>query len=241
MAEARLAEHARVSYERDSLPSDEYRGAVLGVLGLHALPVWGWGQRDAYARLAMEGPSLDHWVRTTNLWAEEERDLWEWEQMVASLADAGSVPERKDSFDDVVGAAVGDLGARTIGTIEQWVDIVLLAVCVDGLGEELMRTVVASNYGPLERHARRMVMYKRGQCADGCDSLSELVSSAQCDRAVLTDRAALWLDVARDFAASGRALEHEVGWVQLGLAEALDVDGALTRVGARLHRHLEER
>jgi hypothetical protein len=233
MAEAKLAEHERVSYERDSLPSDEYCSAVLAVLGFHALPVWGWGQRDAYASFAMEGPSLDHWVRTTNLWAEEERDLWEWEQMVASLTD--------DSFDEVVSAAVGDLAARTIGTIEQWVDLVLLAVCIDGIGEELMRTVAASNYGPVERHARRMVMYKRGQCADGCDSLSELVTSAQCDRAVLTDRAALWLDLARDFATSGCALEHEVGWVQLGLAEALDVDGALTRVGARLHRHLEER
>ena len=232
MAEAKLAEHQRVSYERDSLPSDEYRGALLAVLGLHALPVWGWGQRDAYERFAMEGPSLDHWVRTTNLWAEAERDLWEWEQMVASLT--------RDTFDDVVEAAVGHLATRTVGTIEQWIDTVLLAVCVDGLGEELMRTVAASNYGPLERHARRMVMYKRGQCADGCDSLVELVTNAQCDRAVLVDRAALWLDVARDFAATGRALEQEVGWVQLGLADALDVDGALTRVGARLHRHLEE-
>jgi hypothetical protein len=140
----------------------------------------------------------------------------------------------------VVAAAVGDLASRTIDTIEQWIDVVLLAVCVDGLGEELMRTVAWSNYGPLERHARRMVMYKRGQCADGCDSLTELVTNAQCDRAVLGDRAAVWLDVARDLAASGRALEQEVGWVQLGLADALDIDGALTRVGARLHRHLEE-
>ena len=232
MAEAKLAEHERVSYERDSLPSDEYRGAVLALLGLHSLPVWGWGQRDAYAQFAMEGPSLNHWVRTTNLWAEEERDLWEWEQMVASITD--------ERFDDVVAAAVGDLGARTIGAIEQWVDTVLLAVCVDGFGEELMRTVAASNYGPLERHARRMVMYKRGQCADGCDSLSELVTSGQCDRAVLADRAARWLDVARDFAVTGRALEQEIGWVPLGLADALDVDGALARVAARLHRHLED-
>jgi len=232
MAEAKLAEHGRVSYERDSLPSDEYRGALLALLGLHALPVWGWGQRDAYGRFAMEGPSLDHWVRTTNLWAEEERDLWEWEQMVSSLTD--------ESFDGVVASAVGDLAARTIGAIEQWVDVVLLAVCVDGFGEELMRTVAASSYAPLERHARRMVMYKRGQCADGCDSLSELVTSAQCDRVVLVDRAALWLDVARDFAATGRALEQEVGWVQLGLADALDVDGALARVGTRLHHHLEK-
>ena len=103
--------------------------------------------------------------------------------------------------------------------------MVLLAVCVDGFGEELMRTVSASSYGPLERHARRMVMYKRGQCADGCDSLRELVVDAQCDRAVLVDRAALWLDVARDFAAVGRALEQEIGWVQLGVAETLDVEG----------------
>lgn len=232
MADTKLAEHERVIYERGSLPSDEYRGALLAVLGLHALPVWGWGQRDAYARFAMEGPSLNHWVRTTNLWAEEERDLWEWEQMVSPLTDAG--------FDDVVTAAVGDLAARTVGAIEQWTDMVLLAVCVDGFGEELMRTVSASSYGPLERHARRMVMYKRGQCADGCDSLRELVVDAQCDRAVLVDRAALWLDVARDFAAVGRALEQEIGWVQLGVAETLDVEGSLARVGARMQAHLEE-
>jgi len=231
MAEAKLAEPERLSYERDSLPSDEYRGALLALLGLHALPVWGWGQRDAYARFTMEGPSLDHWVRTTNLWAEEERDLWEWEQMVSSLTD--------ESFDGVVVAAVGDLAARTIGAIEQWVDLVLLAVCVDGFGEELMRTVIASSYGPLERHARRMVMYKRGQCADGCDSLAELVASAQCDRVVLADRAERWLDLARDFAATSGALELEIGWVQRGLAGALDVDGALSRVEARLRSHLE--
>jgi 1,2-phenylacetyl-CoA epoxidase catalytic subunit len=181
----------------------------------------------------MEGPSLDHWVRTTNLWAEEERDLWEWEQMVASLTE--------DAFDDVVAAAVGDLAPRTIGAIEQWVDTVFLAICVDGLGEELMRTVAASTYGPLERHARRMVMYKRGQCADGCDSLAEVVAGAQLDRAVLLDRADLWLDLVRDFAAGVPVLEADTGWMQLGIAEALDVEGALARVGTRLRAYLEEK
>lgn len=231
MAEATLAEHARASYERDSMPSAEYRAALVTMLGMQALPVWGWGQRDAYARFTMEGPSLDHWVRTTNLWAEEERDLWEWEQMVASLTD--------DAFDDVVAAAVGDLATRTIRAIEQWVDTVFLAICVDGLGEELMRTVAASTYGPLERHARRMVMYKRGQCADGCDSLAELVVGLQLDRALLLDRADLWLDVARDYAVAARGLEVDAGWVQLGLADALDAEGALARVEMRLRTHLE--
>lgn len=232
MAEAALAEHARASYERDSVPSPEYRAALVSLLGLHALPVWGWGQRDAYERFAMEGPSLEHWVRTTNLWAEEERDLWEWEQMVAALTD--------DGFDAVVASAVGDLAAHTIDALEQWVDLVFLAVCVDGLGEELMRTVTASTYGPLERHARRMVMYKRGQCADGCDSLAELVARAQIDRASLVDRATRWLDVARDFAATGRELGTDSGWVELGIAETLDVEGALARVGSRLSKHLGE-
>jgi 1,2-phenylacetyl-CoA epoxidase catalytic subunit len=233
MAEATLAEHERASYERDSMPSVEYRSALVTLLGLHALPVWGWGQRDAYARFTMEGPSLDHWVRTTNLWAEEERDLWEWEQMVVSVTD--------DAFDDVVSAAVGDLATRAIDAIEQWVDTVFLAICVDGFGEELMRTVAVSTYGPLERHARRMVMYKRGQCADGCDSLAELVADAQLDRAVLLERADLWLDVVREFAAAARRLEADTGWVQLGLAEALDVEGAVARVGARLRARLEEK
>src|SRR3954454_23771489 len=232
MAEAKLVEHERESYERGSVPGDGYRRALCALLGLHALPVWGWGQRDVYERFAMEGPSLDHWVRTTNLWAEAERDLWEWEQMVAALT--------RDAFDHVVADAVGDLATRTIGSIEQWIDMVLLVVCVDGLGEELVRTVAASSYGPLERHARRMVLYKRGQCADGCDSLVELVTRAQCDRTLLVDRSERWLAIARDFAAAERALEQEAGWVELGIAHALDGDGAVKRVGDRLRRCLEE-
>src|SRR5262245_42170130 len=135
MAEAPVIERAE-TYERDSLPDDGYRRALVALLGAHALPVWGYGQRAVYERYAMEGPSLDHWVRTTGLWAEEERDLWEWETMVAAVTD--------EAFDAVVTDAVGELAAETVAAVDGWLDMVLLPACVDGLGEELVRTFTSS-------------------------------------------------------------------------------------------------
>jgi len=233
MADGSVAEQQRTAYERDSVPDDEYRAAVLALLGFHAVPVWGWGQRAAYEKFAMEGPSLDHWVRTTGLWAEAERDLWEWEQMVAAIT--------VESFDDVVEHAVGRLARDTVTALEQWLDMVFLPICIDGLGEELVRTMAASTYGPLVRHARRMVMYKRGQCADGCSSLDEIVANTQFDTALLRDRAEFWLGVAGEYARQATVLEAASGWVERAIADPLDVDGALERVGARLHAHLEEK
>ena len=226
-----MAQRHDGAFERHSVPSDDHRAALLTLLGFHALPVWGWGQRVAYERFAMGGPTLDHWVRTTGLWAEQERHLWEWEQMVAAITDR--------SFDDVVRDAVGDLASEAIAALGQWVDLVFLSICVDGLGEELARTLSASTYGPLQRQARRMVMYKRGQCADGCDSLAEIMRNAQLDGALVRERAGRWLDTAGDYAGRATGLEAESGWVALGLAGALDVEAALDRVGSRLRIHLE--
>lgn len=233
MAEAPVIERAGETFERDSLPGDDYRHALVALLGAHALPVWGYGQRAVYEQYAMEGPSLDHWVRTTGLWAEEERDLWEWETMVAAVTD--------ESFDAVVTGAVGELAAETIGAIDGWLDMVLLAACVDGLGEELVRTLTASTYGPLERHARRLVRDKRGQCAEGCSALHEIVRERQFAHATLDAATDKWLGIARRHATRIAELEPVRGWVGFGIADALDVDGALGRVESRVRRHLEER
>src|SRR5438552_620428 len=229
MAEVAAPARPHTSSERDSVPSAPHRAALLSLLGAHAVPVWGWGERGAYAELVMDGPSLDHWVRTAGLWAEAERRSWEWEQMVAALTD--------ESADTIVRRAVGELADRAAGAIEEWIDLVFLPVCLDGLGEELLRTVASSTYGPLERHARRLVRSKRGQCAEGCSSLDEIVASAQLDRARLDDRTERWLELARDFAERTAALEHQTAWIDLGIAQALDPDAAMARVEARLRRH----
>jgi hypothetical protein len=221
-----------LAYESTTRPHGAYDAALLQLLGAHAVPVWGWSEESAYAELAMAGPGLDHWVRTTNLWAEQERRAWEWAQLVGAVTDAD--PAR------VVTAAVGGLAADALAAVEAWIDIVFLAVCIDGLGEELVRTLTASTYAPLARHAKHLVMFKRGQCADGCNSLAEVVRESQIERAVVDERAAAWLDLARRFATRTTALESETGWVELGIAAALDTDGALTRVEHRLRAHLGE-
>jgi hypothetical protein len=233
MAEAPVVDRARGTFERDTLPGDDYRAALVALFGAHALPVWGYGQRAVYEAYAMEGPSLDHWVRTTGLWAEAERDLWEWETMVAAVTD--------EPVDAVVTDVVGDLAAETIAAIDGWLDMVLLPACLDGVGEELVRTCSASTYGPLERHARRMVMYKRGQCAEGCSSLREIVRERQFDRSTVDAAAAKWLGIARRHAERVAEVEPVRGWVPFGIADPLDVDGALDRVEARLRVHLEDR
>ena len=175
MAEAKLAEHERVSYERELVPSDAYRDAVLAVLGLHALPVWGWGQRDAYAR----GSRWKGRVSTTGFArptsgrrrsaTSGSGSRWSHRSPTRSVErKAGSMTSSPPQSETLPHArSVRSSSGST------WC---CSPVCVDGIGEEMVRTVAASNYGPLERHARRMVMYKRGQCADGCDSLSELVT-----------------------------------------------------------------
>src|SRR5438876_577643 len=209
MAEVAAPARPHTSFERDSVPSPGHRAAVLGLLGAHGVPVWGWGERGAYAELVMDGPSLEQWVRTAGLWAEAERRSWEWEQMVAALTD--------EPADGIVRQAVGDLADRAVGAIEEWIDLVFLPVCLDGLGEQLLRTVASSTYGPLERHARRLVRSKRGQCAEGCSALDEIVARTQVDRARLDDRAERWLALAREFAEHTAVLERETAWVDLGI------------------------
>ena len=59
MAEVAAPARPHTSFERDSVPSAAHRAALLSLLGAHAVPVWGWGERGAYAELVMDGPSLE--------------------------------------------------------------------------------------------------------------------------------------------------------------------------------------
>jgi hypothetical protein len=220
-----------VAYERDTIPDkDGYRPALIELLGVHAMPVWGWCEQMAYEEFAMAGPDLDHWVRTTNLWAEQERRSWEWHQLI------GAVTEEQP--DAVVGRAAGTVAAAAAAALASWIDMVFLAVCLDGLGEELVRTLEQSTYAPLRRSARTLVMFKRGQCADGCDSLAEVVRDRQFDREIVGARADVWMDIARSFATRTVELEAETCWVDMGIATALDVDDALERVEARMRKQV---
>jgi hypothetical protein len=218
--------------ERGTIADDGYRAALVALLGAHAVAVWGYGQRVAYEEFVMTGPSLDHWVRTGNLWAEEERDLWEWEQIVGAVTDR--------PFDDVVRGSLGDLADRVTAELHEWIDLVLLAVCVDGLGEELVRTMAASSYAPLQRHARVMVTYKRGQCADGVTGLADVVRLAQLDLDHVRARAEVWSALTRQLADAVVAAEAASGWVAHGIATPLDAPAAVYRTLARLTARLEE-
>lgn len=229
-----MADDVRVAapdFERSSVPDSATRASLLGLLGAHAIPVWGWGQRAAYERMVMAGPGLDQWVRTAGLWAEMERMLWEWEQLVAGIT--------PDEPDPLVTAVAGDLSVRTVDAGEQWIDLMLRAASLDALGEHLVRTTVSSSYAPLQRHARTMVAYKRGQAADGCDALRDVIRLQQLDADVVRGRVDVWRGLTRDHASRVAALHAEHDWDGHGLATELDVDAAIAAVDARLDRYLE--
>jgi len=218
-------------YERDSIPSDEYRSALVSLLAVHAVPVWAWGQRDAYASMVMDGPSLDQWVLTSNLWAEAERDLWEWEQLIDAIADEPS--------DAVVGRVIGSLAQSTPAALESWFDLIGACVTLSGLGEQLVRTFTESSYGPLARHARLMVMYKRGQTADGISAFRQGVQREEFSDADVEATLAKWSDIARTHAEAVAALQGPSRWTELGLATEFDPEAAVREVDSLIRQHLK--
>src|SRR4051794_6802386 len=214
------------TYERGTIPSEEYRTALGSLLGAHAVAVWCWGERDLYASKVMDGPGLDTWVLTGGLWAEAERRAWDWEQLVSAGIGAldGSLVE----------TAVGELATNTMAAVDSWVDLVSLAACVDGVGEEMARTLRNSSYGPLRRHARVMTMYKRGQSADGYVAVRMARREGglpACDVDAALER---WLDVARQHVDAVAASEERAAWVEYGIAAPLDTSAAIGRVQERL-------
>lgn len=219
-------------FEWADVPDDSTLDALLWLLGAHAVPVWSWGQRQAYEELVMAGPGLDQWVRTAGLWAESERMAWEWEQLVRHLTDRE--PEE-------VAAALGPLAGETAAASATWLDLMIRAASLDALGEHLVRTVRSSRYLPLQRHAHTMVAYKRGQAADGCDSLHEVVQKRQCDPGLVAERVGAWRALARRHGELVVSAQREHRWPALGLADPFDLDGALAQVDARLDRYLEDR
>jgi hypothetical protein len=140
----------------------------------------------------------------------------------------------------VVRGSLGELPGRVTGELREWIDLVLLAVCVDGLGEELVRTLAESSYAPLQRHARVMVTYKRGQCADGVTGLGDVVRLRQLDLDHVRARAGVWTALTHELADAVIAAEQEAGWVAHGIARPLDRTGALERTLGRLTARLED-
>lgn len=219
-------------FERSDLTDDTVRDSLVALLGAHAIAVWGYGQRDAYSEWVMAGPGLDHWVRTGNLWAEQERNLWEWEQMVAGLTDTDP--------DAVVAAALGDVATRFGDELRSWIDLMLCAAYIDGLGEALVRSLDESAYAPLRRHAQVMVMYKRGQYADGVTALGEVATLGQLPVDDVAARRRVWAELAREMADVIATVQNSAGWVAFGLAAPIQADETLDRVDARLDEHFQE-
>ena len=218
-------------YERATIPDDRYRTAVAVVLGVHAQPVWCWGERDLYATKVMDGPGLATWVLTAGLWAEAERRAWDWEQLVAGVGPSGS--------ESLVTGAGDVLCRRTVASVDGWVDLMLLAACVDGVGEELASTLRGSTYGPLRRHAGTLAMFKRAQSADGCVAVRTALRDHGLPPTAVDDALPQWLDLARRHVSAVADAEARAGWVDLGIATPLDAALALRRVEARLQSQLE--
>lgn len=217
------------AFERTDVPN-ELIPALRSILGAHAMPVWGWGQRPQYERLVMEGPSLDQWVRTAGLWAEMERMCWEWEQLVAGLA----LGDR----DSLVSGVTGDLAERTVAAQQDWVDLMFRAVALGTVGEFAVRALSESSYAPLKRYARTMVAYKRGQTADGGDAIRETVSLRQLDGAGIEERATVWQALAVEHAELINSEETAYSWVNGALAMPFDLLAARNEVEARLDKYL---
>src|SRR5438094_67773 len=102
MAEVAAPARPHTSFERDSVPSAAHRAALLSLLGAHAVPVWGWGERGAYAELVMDGPSLDHIVASAQLDRARLDDRTErWLELARDFAERTAALERQTAWIDL--------------------------------------------------------------------------------------------------------------------------------------------
>lgn len=219
-----MMDSAQLVRENDSLDDPTYRAALADVLGAHALPVWGWGQRAAFETFVMSGPSLNAHVLTSGMWAEQERNLWQWEQIVThGLGVAG---------DDLVANAIGD-SARMADGIDTWLDLMVFAIAVKTVGTVLAGTLVESSYGPLRRMAGTIRMSAHAQALDAISALRD----RSFDRHDLERAGARWQ------AETGALVRHidalQPQWNDLALATPFDtstviasIDRAFARVVA---------
>jgi hypothetical protein len=225
-----MTTQAAGTFERETIPDDGYRHALTAILVSQALPAWNIDQRDAYAEHTMDGPSLDHWVRTTNVWAELERRVWEFDHLAESAG-------LQDSH------AVVASSWRTIATLveaaeQDWLGLVFSMCYLDGVGHALVRACNASTYGPLLRTARLATNGKWGVVASGLVGLGEVVRLDQASTAELAERRATWRALAAeilDVAVAAQSVLDD----RFGIAEPVDRDEVLATIDARVGAILE--
>ena len=219
------------AYERDTTPSEEYRAALAALLATQSVPVWNAGQRDSFGEHVMNGPSLDHWVRTANAWAELERTVWDFGN-IASAAGLVVTDGR------VVGPWT-DLSGRIAESQSSWLGLVFSMCYLDSIGHAMIQQCATSSYGPLLRASRRISNSKWGMVVTGLLSVSEIVEQNQLPRADVLDTRAQWHALADDVLGVVVAQETTGHWTDEGISATIDAEQVLTAAEARVASRLE--
>jgi hypothetical protein len=223
------------AYERDTTPSEEYRAALTALLTTQSVPVWNVAQRDAFGEHVMNGPSLDHWVRTANVWAELERNVWEF----GNIAAAAGIPVTDGKIDGQVDGPWSGLSGRVAEAQGSWLGLVFSLCYLDSIGHAMIRQCAESNYGPLLRASRPGPNAKWGMVATGLLCLGEIVSLDQLPRADVLDARAQWHALAGDVMRVVIAQEASNRWVSEGIAAPIDAPQVLAAADARVAVRLE--
>jgi hypothetical protein len=221
---------AVVAYERDTIPSEEYRAALTALLMTQSVPVWNVGQRDSFCEHVMDGPSLEHWVRTANVWAELERNVWEF----ANLASATGI-----AVTDRVDGPWTDLSGRIAESQSSWLGLVFSLCYLDSIGHALIRQCAKSSYGPLLRSSRRIPNSKWGMVVTGLLCLGEIVERDQLSRDDVLDARAKWHTLSHDVLRVVVAQEARGRWADNGIAAPIDAEQVLAAADARVTSRLE--
>jgi hypothetical protein len=219
------------AYERDTTPSGEYRAALTTLLTTQSVPVWNVGQRDSYCEHVMNGPSLDHWVRTANVWAELERNVWDF----GNIAAAAGIPVTDGQVD---GPWTG-LSRRIAESQSSWLGLVFSLCYLDSIGHAMIRQCAESNYGPLLRASRLGPNGKWGMVATGLLCVSEIVEHDQLSRADVLDTRAQWIALSDEVLRVVSSQEASGRWVDHGIAAPIDAEQVLAAADARVASRLE--
>ncbi|MEO8696112.1 MAG: hypothetical protein ABI658_21520 [Acidimicrobiales bacterium] len=219
------------AYERETTPSDAYRTALTALLTTQSVPVWNVGQRDMYGEHVMDGPSLDQWVRTANVWAELERNVWQF----TNLATAARI----DMTDGHVDGPWSDLSGRIADLQSSWLGLVFSMCYLDSIGHAMIRLCAQSNYGPLFRASRPGPNAKWGMVTTGLLSLGEVVALEQLPRAEVRDAQSQSQALSADMLRIVVAQEASHRWVSEGIAAPIDAEAVLAAAEARVASRLE--
>ncbi|HEX3947383.1 MAG TPA: hypothetical protein VHW47_06735 [Acidimicrobiales bacterium] len=219
----------QVAYEPFTLPDDGYRESLLGLLSAQAAPMWSVGQQAAYQAHVMAGASLEHWVRTSGVWSEVERNIWELNGLLAHLD--------VESWEALDGARTASQPVEQ--ALEGWVDLLLVELVVDNLGAAMARACERSSYAPLARTARLLAYGKTGSYASGVVGLREILANDQVPRDQLAERAAVWQALGRTLAEHFAEAQQADRWEERGLSTPLDAAAVAAESTAELNRLLE--